>query len=133
MSDDLVQALRDSKGWPTLGHAAADRIEELEAELAYYRGFHDGICSTGTHVVVERTQMSDDELLRWADRQHIDDPVPPDALDKIKALSARIREQRELLEECEQAMREVERLVLGANHSQTRYAYFLATLAKLSA
>lgn len=59
MSDDLVHALRDSKGWPTLGHAAADRIEELEAELAYYRGVHDGIYNTGTHVVVERTQMSD--------------------------------------------------------------------------
>ena len=29
---DLVRQLRDSKGWPTLGNAAADRIEELEAE-----------------------------------------------------------------------------------------------------
>jgi septal ring factor EnvC (AmiA/AmiB activator) len=32
MSDDLVKRLRNSKGWPTLGNAAADRIEELEAE-----------------------------------------------------------------------------------------------------
>jgi polyhydroxyalkanoate synthesis regulator phasin len=34
MSDDLVKHLRNSKGWPTLGNAAADRIEELEAKLA---------------------------------------------------------------------------------------------------
>lgn len=32
MTDDLVNQLRNSKGWPTLGNAAADRIEELEAE-----------------------------------------------------------------------------------------------------
>ena len=24
----------------------------LEAELAYYKGFHDGVCKDGTHVVV---------------------------------------------------------------------------------
>ena len=30
MSDDLVKRLRNSKGWPTLGNAAADRIEELK-------------------------------------------------------------------------------------------------------
>ena len=35
MSDDeLLHALRNSKGWPTLGNAAANRIEELEAKLA---------------------------------------------------------------------------------------------------
>lgn len=34
MNDDLVKQLRNSKGWPTLGNAAADRIEELEAKLA---------------------------------------------------------------------------------------------------
>lgn len=34
MTDDLVKHLRNSKGWPTLGNAAADRIEELEAELS---------------------------------------------------------------------------------------------------
>jgi len=33
MSDDLVKQLRNSKGWPTLGNAAADRIEELEKKL----------------------------------------------------------------------------------------------------
>jgi len=33
MSDNLVKHLRDSKGWPTLGHAAADRIEELGVKL----------------------------------------------------------------------------------------------------
>jgi len=33
MTDDLVRHLRSSRGWPTLGNAAADRIEELEAKL----------------------------------------------------------------------------------------------------
>lgn len=33
MSDDLVKHLRNSKGWPTLGNLAADRIEELESKL----------------------------------------------------------------------------------------------------
>ena len=38
MSDDeLLHALRNSKGWPTLGNAAADRIEELKAENARLR------------------------------------------------------------------------------------------------
>jgi hypothetical protein len=31
--DELLHALRKSKGWPTLGNAAADRIEELETKL----------------------------------------------------------------------------------------------------
>jgi hypothetical protein len=30
--DRLLKSLRNSKGWPTLGNAAADRIEELKAE-----------------------------------------------------------------------------------------------------
>jgi hypothetical protein len=30
----LLHELRNSKGWPTLGNASADRIEELKAELA---------------------------------------------------------------------------------------------------
>lgn len=32
--EELKQQLRDSKGWPRLGDAAADLIEELEAKLA---------------------------------------------------------------------------------------------------
>ena len=31
--DDLIHQLRNSKGWPTLGNAAADRIEALRAAL----------------------------------------------------------------------------------------------------
>lgn len=31
--EDLIHQLRNSKGWPTLGHAAADRIEALRAAL----------------------------------------------------------------------------------------------------
>lgn len=35
MTDEkLLHELRNSKGWPTLGNAAADRIEALEAKLA---------------------------------------------------------------------------------------------------
>jgi hypothetical protein len=34
MTDEgLVHQLRNSKGWPTLGNAAADRIEALKAEV----------------------------------------------------------------------------------------------------
>jgi hypothetical protein len=32
--EELIAQLRNSKGWPTLGNAAADRIEALEAKLA---------------------------------------------------------------------------------------------------
>lgn len=71
MSDDLVKALRDSKGWPTLGNAAADRIQTLEAALAFYKGFHDGIYSTGTHVVVERTLLNEcEQALMAIDRDN---------------------------------------------------------------
>lgn len=34
---DLIHHLRNSKGWPTLGNAAADRIEALRAALAAER------------------------------------------------------------------------------------------------
>jgi hypothetical protein len=35
MSDEeLIAQLRNSKGWPTLGNAAADRIEALTDQLA---------------------------------------------------------------------------------------------------
>lgn len=34
---DLIHHLRNSKGWPTLGNAAADRIEALEAERHRWR------------------------------------------------------------------------------------------------
>lgn len=37
MSDYLVGYLRGSKGWPTLGDVAADRIEELEGEVMRMR------------------------------------------------------------------------------------------------
>lgn len=49
MTDDLVKELRRTPGWPTLGNAAADRIEELEAVLnqipdyAYNAGVLRGI------------------------------------------------------------------------------------------
>jgi hypothetical protein len=31
---ELINQLRNSKGWPTLGNAAADRIEALKAHIA---------------------------------------------------------------------------------------------------
>ena len=31
--EELIEQLRDSKGWQNLGNAAADRIEQLSAEL----------------------------------------------------------------------------------------------------
>lgn len=50
---DLVERLRDSKGWPPLGNAAADRIIELEAHrdelLEVLRGEEDrGHCLSPT-------------------------------------------------------------------------------------
>lgn len=45
--------------------------------------------------------MTDDELLKWADDQQIHMRVPPDGLGKVKALAACIRQQRDLLDECE--------------------------------
>ena len=33
-NENLIHQLRNSKGWPTLGNAAADRIEALIAEQA---------------------------------------------------------------------------------------------------
>lgn len=79
--------------------------------------------------------MSDDELLDELERERgfaarLGYLIFAQPMEKA---AARIREQRDLLDECERAMREVERLVLGANHSQTRYAYFIAILAKLRA
>lgn len=32
-NEKLIKELRDSKGWPNLGNAAADRIEELESKV----------------------------------------------------------------------------------------------------
>ena len=32
--EELIAYLRDSKGWPNLGNAAADRIEQLQADVA---------------------------------------------------------------------------------------------------
>ena len=36
---ELIHHLRHSKGWPTLGNAAADRIEALEAERDKWRAY----------------------------------------------------------------------------------------------
>ena len=55
-AQDAVDALLKT------GDEMADRLEALKAELAYYKGVHDGIHSTGTHVVVERKLL--DELER---------------------------------------------------------------------
>ena len=48
MSDDLIQYLRDSKGWPRLGEEAADRIEELEAANKLLNEQLDSIEEMGT-------------------------------------------------------------------------------------
>ena len=44
--------IAQSDGSHQVEYVRADRIQKLEAELAYYKGVHDGIYSTGTHVVV---------------------------------------------------------------------------------
>lgn len=45
-TDDLVERLEDSKGWPNLGKAAAARIRELEAENTRLRKALEGIKMT---------------------------------------------------------------------------------------
>ena len=36
-NEELIKELRNSKGWPTLGNAAADRIEQLLTSNKVYR------------------------------------------------------------------------------------------------
>lgn len=36
-NEELIKELRNSKGWPTLGNAAADRIERLLSSNKAYR------------------------------------------------------------------------------------------------
>jgi hypothetical protein len=56
MSDEeLIAQLRNSKGWPTLGNAAADRIEEL-GRLARGQG--------------EQLEIQGNELCRRASHGH---------------------------------------------------------------
>ena len=61
MSDDLVKHLRNSKGWPTLGNAAADRIEELEAKLANAIEFAEIVeqCGNGALWDLARTTLAE--------------------------------------------------------------------------
>ena len=59
MSDEeLLHALRNSKGWPTLGKAAADRIEELETKLANL--------IAGAETVLEEWDRGDEAAFREA-------------------------------------------------------------------
>lgn len=63
---DLIHQLRNSKGWPTLGNAAADRIEALEAE--------NGVLRTEKHADAEAIAALEAradalaEKLEWAVR-----------------------------------------------------------------
>lgn len=58
--DELLKRMDNLSGWLRVRHYAdfvvADealaRIRELKAELAFYKGFHDGVCKDGTHVIV---------------------------------------------------------------------------------
>ena len=74
---DLVKQLRDSKGWPTLGNAAADRIEELEAKLAKAK------------LLMERIVRGDFTIMTPPD--YVTDP-PPSAQDLARAAIAELKE-----------------------------------------
>jgi len=54
MMSDLVKQLREGDEFERYyaGPEAADRIEKLEAELAYYKGFHDDIRAIGTYAIM---------------------------------------------------------------------------------
>jgi hypothetical protein len=60
-SDDLLTRLEriadtlDITGLRSSGECVERgiaRIRDLEVELARYKGFHDGVCSAGTHLIV---------------------------------------------------------------------------------
>jgi len=65
MSDDLVKHLRNSRGWPTLGNVAADRIEELEDKLENL--------IAGAESVLEEWDRGDEAAFREAiEEMHVD-------------------------------------------------------------
>ena len=75
--DELLHALRNSKGWPTLGRAAADRIEELLAEnkllsegatIAHLRGAMDAHANRADDIWAEFKDKFDGER-KYALRQ----------------------------------------------------------------
>jgi len=74
---DLVRQLRDSKGWPTLGNAAADRIEELEAKLAKAK------------LLMERIARGDFTIMTPPD--YVTDP-PPSAQALARAAIVELKE-----------------------------------------
>jgi hypothetical protein len=57
-NDELIAYLRNSKGWPTLGNAAADRIEELEDKLENL--------IAGAETVLEEWDRGDEAAFREA-------------------------------------------------------------------
>jgi hypothetical protein len=88
---ELLHQLRHSKGWPTLGNAAADRIEALEAE-------RDALAEKLEQAV---KALKGAEIYIRADADHIaaqdgeDCPeyrVAMDCLDPIRATLAAIQE-----------------------------------------
>jgi hypothetical protein len=50
MSAQDVRNVKAAIRWAN--ERATARIRELEVELALYKGFHDCVCKTGTHVIV---------------------------------------------------------------------------------
>jgi hypothetical protein len=80
-TDDLVERLEDSKGWPNLGKAAAARIRELEAENARLRYVLGGVAAaidTGRNepLVIWLEQI---EIARAALEENATDNAPKSA------------------------------------------------------
>lgn len=64
--EDLIHHLRHSKGWPTLGNAAADRIEVLEAKLTKAMLYVEWAHEVGEMLEGRRSEFDPDD---WFDQK----------------------------------------------------------------
>ena len=83
MSDEeLIARLQNSKGWPTLGNAAADRIEALIAERDYL--------ATSADKAVARMYAAEDKLAKAVEalEYYAVEAMPWDADDSLIARTA---------------------------------------------
>lgn len=88
LEDLYVQATRERSHYyvGSRTRSAAARIRELLVELARYKGFHDGVCKTGTHVIVPVSYVT--ELKDMVRRAYLEGyeaaPVENDDFDVMK-------------------------------------------------
>jgi archaeosine-15-forming tRNA-guanine transglycosylase len=97
MSDEeLIAQLKNSKGWPTLGKAAADRIEALTAERDRWREIAnneavEGEANRNAGLALEAKLAKAAEALRSVDDEYSDLRWGPE-LSSIKQARATLAE-----------------------------------------